>query len=793
MAGRRGRWRIMGVVGTLVAMALGAAGSASAQGLDALWPRLDEAMAEVPRDRFDPAAVVTTVGTHPADLFRWVRDETLPLAYLGVLKGPEGVLLDRAGNALDRALLLRELLMLAGHRAYLATATLTAEEAAAVAATLGARPATGAPRADVQDLAARAATELDLDGDLVATALTAAHAAAAARAGAVADRAARQADALLAALGDGPAIDLEPLVADHWWVQWDPGDGRRIDLDPSLPTGEPGDRRVEATGVYDPASLAELAALGRLCVGAWCGDRLHGLTVRAVAETFDGEALVEHVLLERALLPAAILGTPLALATEAFGGDGPPDPFAEADAAAGLRAALLARAEWRPVLAVGDERVEGRVVSADGQVSDEPGGRAAPSAGGLGGFGGFGGLAGGGASADDGADAASGRFTALWWEFEVAIPGVGTAVERREAFDLLGPAARAAGTVSEPQPDEAGRLVRALALEAQTELAAWPAAPDGGDLDLRAATRLRAERDAWDELARLGTAIGAEALNERLVALGALRTPLERFALARAAAADAGAGPATGLRVVAHHRWLRPDLTRAEAYDLIAVPADAHGTFAGRVRAGALDAALETALVAPDAAAPTVATVFDRDPGSWVLVRSPAELAGAAPALPADMAARVAADLAAGHLALVPTAPEDAVGWWRVDPATGATLALGDRGWGQALAGYAERTSVVLQLRTVINQYASMGQCLGYAISQPLQGITGVGEELQQCIFNLVCGQINSALGNLTDGADANWLNVIVMATIDAAWGGVPEVGFGGMCGRLWERLASGR
>src|SRR5690606_7374876 len=167
------------------------------------------------------------------------------------------------------------------------------------------------------------------------------------------------------------------------------------------------------------------------------------------------------------------------------------------------------------------------------------------------------------------------------------------------------------------------------------------------------------------------------------------------------------------------------------------------------------------------------------------------ELASLAPDLPADLRQRVLDDLANGYLAVVPQGGSDAVGWWRIDRATGATVGMGDRGWGQAMAEYDVVTSVILQLRAALNQYASMAQCLGIALTQPLRGESGITEELAQCIFNLVCGQLNSAI-NMVMVSETNWTNVILSATIDALWGGTPETGFGGFCGGLWKSLAGG-
>ena len=78
----------------------------------------------IPRDSFDPQAVVAKVGKDSAGLFTFVRDSTCWVAYQGALRGPEGVLMDRVGNSLDRSLLLAELLRTAGHTARLAHAKL---------------------------------------------------------------------------------------------------------------------------------------------------------------------------------------------------------------------------------------------------------------------------------------------------------------------------------------------------------------------------------------------------------------------------------------------------------------------------------------------------------------------------------------------------------------------------------------------------------------------------------------------------------------------------------------------
>src|SRR5262245_56819976 len=103
---------------------------ATADRLDAWFQGLEQDTKELPRDSFDPKAIVDRVGSDPQKLYEWVRDQTTLVAYRGTLRGPSGVLMDRVGNSLDRALLLCELLRLAGLEVQLAHGTLSAEQAA---------------------------------------------------------------------------------------------------------------------------------------------------------------------------------------------------------------------------------------------------------------------------------------------------------------------------------------------------------------------------------------------------------------------------------------------------------------------------------------------------------------------------------------------------------------------------------------------------------------------------------------------------------------------------------------
>jgi hypothetical protein len=103
-----------------------------AQKLEKLYLAMESEARKIPRDTFDPQAIIDIVGKDPKQLFQWVRDNTYLVPYRGSLRGPIGVLMDRLGNSLDRSLLLSKLLEMAGHKTRLVHTVLTELEARAL-------------------------------------------------------------------------------------------------------------------------------------------------------------------------------------------------------------------------------------------------------------------------------------------------------------------------------------------------------------------------------------------------------------------------------------------------------------------------------------------------------------------------------------------------------------------------------------------------------------------------------------------------------------------------------------
>lgn len=792
------------------AFAAGLPGAARAQAApppERLFEVLEAAVAELPAATFDFQAALTEIGsTDVAAIFAWVRDQTGYVAYRGALKGAAGVLMDREGNSLDRALLLERLLEEAGHQAVLARATLTDAALQAAASAQRRAPDPVITESDPAQLSQRAAAELGFDPAVLMEQLRATEQRDQAYTQAISTAAATQRDALVGALaafpagdaarsGVGQAADRNALLTDHWWVQVQQ-DGAYVDLDPTLPDAQPGTVVTAAEARFDLPEVRFLAAVDGACRDLACGDRLHRVHLAVIAEAWDGTSLSEQELTSTELL--AVDGV---LSSVAFAGlpEGWPDldPFGSAQPLTELREELLATTSWRPALFVNGASVGSATIGADGKAGSSGGGGNAGAVGGLGG--GLGGMFGGSSRSAAGAESESGAaFTALWLEYTVHTPGEGSVTERRQVFDLVGPAARAAG-VTELTLTEEQRLERALALGGQTDILISGAGLSQEALSYAAAKRILTNRSAWSELYHQGQQLDPAVVNERLSDTAALFPPLD---LLQAQRSERLAGYPSGAFVAAFHRRFEADLTVHGSFDLVAgAVSSLPGTdlWLTRVTQGALDTVLETELgaaLASRSGAARPASVADAHGADlaagtpWRVVASATELTAVAPDLPADLAARVLVDLQKGRLAAVPPGGSNAVGWYSLDLRSGAMLGRGERGWGQAATEYAETANVILQIRTAINQYAAMGRCLGYAITGPLRGLgpEDTDPQLQECVFTTICSGVHSAL-SMGVKAPVNWTNIIIQNSIDALWGGTPETGFGGLCGSLWNRI----
>jgi hypothetical protein len=717
----------------------------------------------VPRDAWDPAAVVAAVGKDRARLFGWVRDRTALVPYRGSLRGPVGVMMDRVGNSLDRALLLAELLKQAGLEVRLANAALDPAQVAALVASTAQRARPGLPTARLDDTAALAAMLklTGIDGASLAAKLAAEKAAVAAiseRTRAQIDRQGKALAALIPAPAAAPAPSAGEGFEDHWWVQVHDGEAWS-DLDPALPTASPGEPLATQAGdTLAPDQLGD--------------DRRHTLTVRVVAELWHGDTRDQVTLLEHAFAPSRYYGQAITLQNIPL--DMPDDKtvLAAPDPAAAARKALIAQVEFAPVLRIGAAPIAQKSVTDRGDVFDltagdgntmrlgralqhatsDSVGAATDLLGGLPGD-----STGDPASPPDAGPRgpARERFTAEWLELELQAPGGSPQRVRRALFDAIGETVADRATAPRPVLGDTARLDRNFALIGQTELLPMFAQiPDAFVID-RTIAALVGSRDVIAAAVARKDPAGQR---DRLASIVPVPGPLYSLALARFNLIARPEVYLDRLDLLALRRRLALTPSGVIVRQQVDIMANAIGVWPGskdpralRIAQGVADTALEGAVIGCATARCTrMASTSERfaagNGAGWRVIGSPQ--GGAA------------GDREAGYAIVAPAASP--ASWWRIDPATGETLGMSPLG---GSAGTEEAALNAAMVDNLVLCAASIAKCVyGFETS------TGEGRDVTATVC--VVGALSGLAGAGVIGAmgGPRWLALLLQ--IFGSWVG---------------------
>jgi len=687
---------------------------ALAQRMEQLYQGLEAAQRDLPRDSFDPRAVVELVGRDPQKLAAWVRESTWHVPYRGALRGPVGVLQDRQGNSLDRSLLLASVLKGAGFQSRLARAELSAEQAKALLAAAKApakdrlaQPAQPSPEAQAAKYGLTAEQYRQTSEEVLA------------RSGktaedvmqVVAEQGPKLAEAVgkpAAAAGDG-GIEA---TRDHWWVQAEVG-GAWVDFDPTTADGKPAVAAAKTIPFDDKGGTA-LPALEPADV--------HQVRLTVVVEKLDGTTLTEAPVLKHAVNAAEVHGTTMTLTNLPVRFPSAIDPSTKAGGEQ-LKKAALATKAWVPILTIGKQQVTSFGFDQFGDVTEKPtldpaqmmGNATGGLMGGLGG-----GLTGGG-----GAKEKKTQLTAVWVDFEIVVPGQPVRKVRREVFDALGPATRGAGgklAAAAAPLTEAQRVARGLALIAFTDVLAQSCDLSPTYVSYRAGEAMLAARSAWTEAAKQ-TRSDRRAVLNRFV--GKERAPgiVVAVALGRRQFSPRAADTYFDRPNVLQFRRsfvAKPDgsIVQADLVDVatneIAVRPGVADAFAAQLEQGVADTAAERFALGADKVENTTA-LFAAAAAQGIgaaTVRAAGDPALKAIEMPADVRARVEATLAQGYAVVMPAKPValaggPRTGWWRVDPKTGGSLGIMDTGYH---ATAAERAAA----QTMVD---SMTAHLGYPVT----------------------------------------------------------------------------
>lgn len=668
--------------------------------LQNMFAALDAATREASQDFADPKTLAESI-KDPARLFEWVRDETYWVPYRGALRGQEGVLLDRVGNSLDRSLLLLSLLRYAGEEARLAHTTLLEEQAVSLLTKIRLPDkqkllALFTPRNRSGRTVEEFAQHYSLDPNDVNTALERQRKESQ-RLSKEASRRVRTHNALLASKvafipSDSSVVERNwqiEAVRDHWWVQWK-RNSEWVDMDVILPDGTPGSRIADPARNLNPSAVTDLPE-----------ELLHTVSIQVIVEFLDAGAFREVPVFSYVLVPAALLGEDIVLshASPAW----PTDfDLSGRDVAKRVKEAVLAQHEWIPLIRTNSQAVFKSAFTDSGEVkvaSRQLFTRGAEALGGR-----IGRILGGGgrtpqsspgqppATSDD-------RLTAEWIEYEIRSPGKPVRKVRREIFDLIGPAKRAAPSSAAVKFTEEDRFRRGLALLGQTEILAIPAQLSPAYLAHSTAKRAVAARDLTIALIQVDDPTRRREITDRVRALPPGSGALLGLAVARSAWSDIRGDIFLGTpNVLSFHRFLAPDggtgLLKIESFDIVAnevalLPGTRGQSALIHFQQGIADTNAEALLPLEGRRLPNAADLLERGGKDWITIQGSNDPAWQSLDVPQDIRVRITRDVNEGHVVIVPRRPvvvegQSRIAWWSVDPRTGQVLGISENGWGNS-------------------------------------------------------------------------------------------------------------
>jgi hypothetical protein len=699
--------------------------------LNRIYAGLDLINNKMDRSLFEIDALAARLGSDPATIFHFVRDEIRFEPYTGVLRGALGTLLCRAGNSLDRSLLLAALLQKAGLTTQIVSGQLTTQQAQLLESRMF-EPVKSVPTSapSFAELAPALAGAIGVDQSALLGFADHQEKNGAKRKREFLNSVENQTGSL-STLIDKSGVDAGVLASkdqlleeagEHYWVRYEDSSGQWVDLDTAFADAEPGKTITSATGSFPPDVLPE-QLYHRLQVT---------LTLR-VTQVVDGKdrSANDLVLLDQELRVADQPGKDILIANA-------PVPMpSSTNAGMSLTQALEPTKGYQAVLQVGSQVTSGKYFDLSGQISDARGGSAegaaAANAGGIGRS--LGGLTGNMNSALSSGSVTTTRIVGEWADYKLISPRPhnGAPITYSYHRDIIAPTQITAWSASSadspeqiPTKLDENRLRQRLFWRAELlpVIGAMPV-----DYSGYLAIKSLSDNRAWvDALAR--TALG-------LSQAGRLKDPSNPVPIHSLLLADGAmrlANDVSRLSPPAGRRYFwKPGLLAYESgvagtsdhshirrgYDIVAFAPriavnDAgtssqirHDASAMNLQGGVIATELEWALMDPakrsSSGSPngeislSGARVLEAaaDAGvPLVLLRGPTDLRTLATiSAPASVKAELWATLATGDIVVVPAKPvvldgQEQVAWWRVEPTSGEVIGVMPGGRGQAMTEY---------------------------------------------------------------------------------------------------------
>jgi hypothetical protein len=661
-------------------------GGQGAKDLGTLVDLIVAESADLPRAEFDPAALASKLGKDPQAHFEWVRDHTWWAPYRGLLRGSKGVLLDRVGSSLDRAVLLGDLLRRAGHTVRLAHAELPPDLARELLAKVRPIPDKRRPAAAQRPESAERQRAIEAAIPGYAQGLE--------EQSANSSRARNEAEALvksqsdrlgaavksIASAGNTAGQQVISALQDHWWVEREQG-GNWIAMDVLLPDARSGTVVATASARSNWKSTDTMPAIPE---SEW-----HTVELSVVVERYDGGNTTESIALETTLRPAVVFDRPISLSHMPKPWpdrlpDLKSDPMAIANTVVNVK-------EWIPFFQIGDDYVAQSGFTESGDLKANP--LSALTDISEGGGGGFDAALGGG-------ETPLSYVTAEWIDYEIRVPGGEKRRLRRPVFDLLGPARRSAQTAGYDGSTNDLLISRYEALLSRTDILLQPSDFSDEFVAHLMSASIVANQAALKALARESDPVKASSEASTVLSRIDNWGPLPNLVLWRTMLGGQSGDWFIDQPNVLTYRITGPvvNVDRAPTRELIDIASNPVGVRSGarrnafdvRLHQGVADTVAEMLAICADLrTSENTAAVFamtGAEPNRSILIGSRDMESVRKLGWSDDVTARLAANVEAGSLAVVPSEPvsiqdRPRVGWWRVDPSSGETIGVMDTGY----------------------------------------------------------------------------------------------------------------
>jgi hypothetical protein len=647
---------------------------ARVEGLRERVHRTRDLVGRFPRELVDVDALARNLATSEA-AFAFVRDQLAFEPYPGVMKGAAGTLVSRGGNAIDRAILLADILARHGVTCRIAHGMLSRDRAEALLAEIEHAPDAVAQMAStlttLPEAPAISGEQREAAGALLASARASGlprHEQAAANARMIT---ASLRSARVAAVREARESQLR-VLQDHFWLQATI-EGRLVDLDPSFKTATMNRRFADPAVVFAPNAVPS--------------DVYQRVGIRAVADVLENGAVTRRDLVAAEARAADLLDRNIRVVVE---------PQA------------LSREQngYTVTVTMGDASPRGASLEL----------RSAPrNAGAVGGL--LGGLGGDETTEPTPQNPAGAVLGRLAIEIVLAAPTVGETRYRRVIVDRLDGEPQSPHLLSGMEDDDSVRSLMVQVWDGAIDVgASHPLRLFASHLEAFTSEQLTAEQalaEVYLDRAMPKGSSGSPQVAPELVALF-LYSNLTRHALAAATTAKRRVyqlRPRLGFRRrgVVVHDWSNPAGQRRiqESIDLINLPYDVvggHDSAADlRVTIGVADTALERALAGPSGDFNTIplveATLRQQIAFVTLSPANPAAIDGMA--LPPAIRRVLQDALDRGQTLIAPSAlvavnGVRTYGWWSVDPESGVPLGQMELGAGQAVSETAALNKALL-------------------------------------------------------------------------------------------------